>query len=256
MTVVRTARAVVVVSNEERPVQHVTIAKTEAPALTTLRPTCRSMGGIGGLSPQTYLASRGISEMPPRPPPTETAPPEAKPEPVALVTKEEIRAIMPHAREADIEKYLPALNRAMGEHEINTTQRKAAFLAQIAVESGELRYSEEIASGEAYEGRVGLGNTQPGDGKRFKGRGLIQLTGRANYRRIGKALGLDLENHPELAEQPENSARIAAHFFKARGLNEISDRGDIQLVSRRVNGGTNGMKERCEFYARACTILA
>ncbi len=172
------------------------------------------------------------------------------------VTADELKRIMPHATDENIRKYLGPLNRAMAENNINTKERQAAFLSQVAVESGSLRYSEEIASGAAYEGRRDLGNTQPGDGKRFKGRGLIQLTGRANYESVGRALGVDLVNNPQLAESPEMSARIAAHFFKSRGLNEIADRRDIGLVSRRVNGGTNGLSERIAFFNTALAVLA
>src|SRR5207342_2210749 len=99
--------------------------------------------------------------------------------------------------------YLPYLNAAMAEAKINTPARKAAFLAQLAHESGELRYMEEIADGSAYEGRRDLGNTHPGDGRRFKGRGPIQLTGRANYERFGELLGVDLVNDPDQAAKPE-----------------------------------------------------
>jgi putative chitinase len=109
---------------------------------------------------------------------------------------------MPNLGQAKASQYLPHLNRALGEGQINTCKRKSAFLAQIAHESAQLRYFEEIASGAAYEGRRDLGNTQPGDGRRFKGRGPIQLTGRANYQRAGQALGLNLvATQPKLLHQ-------------------------------------------------------
>ena len=109
---------------------------------------------------------------------------------------------MPGVDPAKAEQYLPHINKAMAEGNINTPKRQAAFLAQLAHESGSLRYMEEIASGAAYEGRSDLGNTQPGDGTRYKGRGPIQLTGRSNYREAGKALGLDLEGNPRAGRQP------------------------------------------------------
>jgi putative chitinase len=171
------------------------------------------------------------------------------------VTPGQLRRIMPGASDANIHKFLPHLNRAMAEMKINTPKRQAAFLAQVAVESGQLVYNEEIADGSAYEGRLDLGNTHPGDGRRFKGRGLIQLTGRANYRSVGRALGIDLVHHPRVAKRPRISARIAAYFFKSRGLNEIADRGDIREVSYRVNGGTNGLAERIAFWHKALRVL-
>src|SRR5690606_21975816 len=132
------------------------------------------------------------------------------------------------------------LKEAMGEAQINTPARIQMFLAQLAHESGELRYFEEIASGEAYEGRKDLGNIHPGDGKRYKGRGPIQLTGRTNYRAAGKALGFDLENDPDLAKDPSIAFRIATWFWTTRGLNAIADTGNFELVTLKINGGLNG----------------
>src|SRR5258707_58804 len=116
--------------------------------------------------------------------------------------------------------FLTPLRDAMREFSIDASpEREAAFLAQIAHESGELRYVHEIASGEAYEGRHDLGNTEAGDGVRFKGRGLIQVTGRANYAACGLALDLPLLFHPELLESPDNACRSAAWFWDKHGLN-------------------------------------
>lgn len=235
-------------------------------------------GGIGGLSAETFLSMRGIrSESPglgggaddaPRPQQNQVQPTGVEPlgevpgtsiprgEARGTLSEADLRAIMPNAREADIQKYVGPLGHWMDHYEINNRERRAAFLAMVAVESGSLRYSEEIATGEAYEGRVGLGNTQPGDGPRYKGRGLIQLTGRANYRRIGQALGLPLEDQPELAELPENSARIAAYFFKMRDLNAYADRLDIRGVTKRVNGGYNGLDARTRFWERGLAHFA
>jgi len=117
-----------------------------------------------------------------------------------MLTDDELRQIMPNCAAAKRADYLPYIQQAMQEFQITSYLREAAFLAQLAHESGELRYMEEIASGAAYEGRRDLGNTQPGDGKRYKGRGPIQLTGRANYAKVGAALSLPLLEHPELAE--------------------------------------------------------
>lgn len=169
------------------------------------------------------------------------------------VTIDEIKRIMPRAKIANIMKYLPSLNQAMVLFEINTPKRQAAFLAQLAVETGDLKYDTELASGEAYEGRKRLGNNQPGDGPKFKGRGLLQLTGRANYTSMTKklqALGIDVDlvEKPELATRPDISCIIAAQYFKDRNLNKFSDKGDIVAVSRGVNGGDNGLDHRIAVY--------
>ncbi len=217
------------------------------------------MAGVGGLSPQTFLGAKGVNTpLIHRFEPNTTVPPLPQDLPAGYrpVTADELRAMMPGARSEDIAAYLVPLNRAMARYGITTRERQAAFLAQIAVESGQLRYRYELASGEAYEGRAGLGNVCPGDGPRFKGRGLIQLTGRANYRRVGAALGLALEDDPDLAALPENSANIAAYFFNSRGLNALADRGDFREITRRVNGGFRGLEARTRFYNAALAALA
>lgn len=171
-----------------------------------------------------------------------------------MITLSELKEIMPHTRKAEL--FLEPLNSAMLEFDITGPVRQAAFLAQIAHESGSLQYVKEIASGEAYEGRKDLGNLQPGDGVRFKGRGLIQVTGRANYDECGRALGLPLLESPELLEEPINACRSAAWFWDSRGLNEISDKGDFKLITKRINGGYNGYQDRLAYYERAQRVLA
>lgn len=126
---------------------------------------------------------------------------------------------------------------------IDPTER-AMFLAQMAHESGNFRYDEEIASGQAYEGRSDLGNTQPGDGVRYKGRGYIQLTGRANYRDYGNRLGVDLENNPDLAKDPNIAADIAIAYWKERVDRNAARAGDVRTVTRNINGGLNGLADR------------
>ncbi|EHU2654890.1 glycoside hydrolase family 19 protein [Acinetobacter baumannii] len=122
--------------------------------------------------------------------------------------------------------------------------RFAHFLAQLAHESGNFHYMEEIASGAAYEGRKDLGNIMAGDGVRFKGRGPIQLTGRANYQKYGRALGIDFEAHPELVAIPSIGLLAACKFWVNNGLNELADRDDLLTITRRINGGTNGLDDR------------
>lgn len=171
-----------------------------------------------------------------------------------MITGAQLQSIMPFAK-ARIPSFVAPLNGAMHEFHINTPERQAAFIAQIAHESGELRYVEEIASGTAYEGRKDLGNTQPGDGMRFKGRGLIQITGRNNYAECGKALGVDLITNPELLETNDLACRSAAWFWASRGLNDLADRGDFERITKRINGGLNGYQERLVYHARAKTAL-
>jgi len=153
-----------------------------------------------------------------------------------------------------------ALTRAMEAHDISTPERQAAFLAQIGHESGRLKYVRELwgptAAQKGYEGRADLGNTVPGDGFKYRGRGLIQTTGRDNYLKTGMALGLDLIEHPELLEQPENAANSAAWFWEEHGLNELADAGDFIRITRRINGGVNGLAERQALWETAKQALA
>jgi putative chitinase len=128
--------------------------------------------------------------------------------------------------------------------------RLAHFMAQLAHESGSFRYMEEIASGAEYEGRKTLGNTRPGDGKRYKGRGPIQLTGRANYRTFGRRIGIDLERHPEIAAVPSIGLHTALEYWDDRGLNALADRDDVLAITRKINGGTNGLADRKHHLAR------
>ena len=128
--------------------------------------------------------------------------------------------------------------------------RFAHFIAQLAHESGNFRYMEEIASGSAYEGRKDLGNVLVGDGVRYKGRGPIQLTGRANYQKYGRALGIDFESHPDVVAIPSIGLLVACKFWTNNGLNELADRDDILAITRRINGGTNGLDDRKAILAK------
>ena len=171
------------------------------------------------------------------------------------VTSAQLSTIMPNNKHPE---YLQYINAAMAEGGITSCHCKSAFLAQLAHESGELRYMEEIASGAAYEGRKDLGNIYPGDGVRYKGRGPIQLTGRANYREAGKALGLDLENNPTLAATPQVGFRIAVWFWTTRGLNGLCQQGtrdSFIAITRKINGGTNGLADREKFWNRAMAVF-
>lgn len=120
----------------------------------------------------------------------------------------------------------------------------ASFMAQVAHESDSFNTAKEYASGAAYEGRKDLGNTQTGDGKRYKGRGYIQLTGRSNYDKAGKALGLDLVGNPSLAEDPKVAADVSLWFWKTQVRPQVPDFLDTERVTKVVNGGFNGLNDR------------
>lgn len=134
--------------------------------------------------------------------------------------------------------------------------RLAHFMAQLVHESGSFRYMEEIASGQAYEGRADLGNTQPGDGKRYKGRGPIQITGRANYRRFGRKIGIDIENDPSLAAHPSIGLHLALEYWRDRGLNALADADNVEAITRKINGGVNGLTDRKAHLAKIKGWLA
>ena len=168
-------------------------------------------------------------------------------------------------------KFMDAINATCDKFQINTPIRQLCFLAQVGHESGSLFFTEELASGAAYEGRKNLGNTQPGDGIRFKGRGLIQITGRANYKAVGDALGIDLIKNPTLLggknvnkcspDQLKNAAMSAGWFWNSRKLNDLADKINISkpvdtganldnfvLITKKINGGTNGLHDRLNRY--------
>jgi putative chitinase len=172
------------------------------------------------------------------------------------ITEAVLRQIMPLIG-ARMSAFIQPLNDAMEIHEINTPLRQAAFLAQLAHESKEFIYMRELADGKAYEGRKDLGNTQPGYGVKYKGRGPIQITGFDNYQKCSLALYGDerLLDAPELLEQPFDGCMAAGWFWKTKGLNELADQGDFVAITRRINGGINGIKEREMYYKRAREVL-
>ncbi|WP_440090158.1 glycoside hydrolase family 19 protein [Pseudomonas fragariae (ex Marin et al. 2024)] len=179
------------------------------------------------------------------------------------ITAQQLLKILPNAGQK-VGVFVPALNTAMGKYQIITRERIAAFIAQVGHESGQLRYVRELGGREylsKYDtGKLAerLGNTPEadGDGQFYRGRGLIQVTGRANYAECGEALGLDLINHPELLEQPEHAAMSAAWYWGSRGLNSLADKGDFLAITKRINGGTNGLADRQALYDRALKVLA
>lgn len=137
-----------------------------------------------------------------------------------------------------------AANVHLETYSIKTQLRFCHFLAQLAHESGNFRYMEEIASGAAYEGRKDLGNVNKGDGVRYKGRGPIQLTGRANYRKYGQELGIDFENNPAIVALPSVGMLVACKYWSENNLNVFADYDDVITITRRINGGLNGFDDR------------
>ena len=141
---------------------------------------------------------------------------------------------------------------------LDNTYRLAAFLAQTCHESGGFRYMQELGGSvyfARYDGRADLGNTHPGDGALYHGRGLIQLTGRANYREYGDALGIDLIAHPDLAVQPTMAVLVSLEYWKRHGLNALADNDDMLTITKRINGGTRGIQARMGYWKKAMGIL-
>ncbi|WP_454689813.1 glycoside hydrolase family 19 protein [Achromobacter aloeverae] len=181
-----------------------------------------------------------------------------------MLTDLQLAQIMRHASQRRRAECLGPLNAAMQAHQIDANvQRAAAFVAQLGHESGELQFLEELwgptAAQKRYEppGELArkLGNTQPGDGLRFKGRGPIQITGRGNYTRYGELLKLDLVGHPEQAADPAAGFRIAGLFWERNGLNALADAGRFDDITGRINGGQNGAEDRRRLYALALEVL-
>ncbi len=198
-----------------------------------------------------------------------------------------LQSIMPKARVGDLNKYLDALNEEMPGAAIHTPLRIAHFIAQLAHESGNFRYHtenlnysakalrgvfgryfptdekaeayarqpEKIAS-RVYARRMGNGDEASGEGWKYKGRGLIQLTGKDNYSRCGAALGLDLVNEPEqVAENPNTAVAAAAWFWNHRNLNAYADQDDVKAITKRINGGYHGLEDRTHFLNSAKEAL-
>ncbi|HFH3264319.1 glycoside hydrolase family 19 protein [Pseudomonas aeruginosa] len=208
-----------------------------------------------------------------------------------LITEQQLLQILPNAgHRAGF--FVPALNVAMERFGITSPIRVAALLAQVGHESAHLtrlvenlnysaqglaatwpsryrgadgkpnalalnlaRHPQAIANN-TYASRNGNGDEASGDGWRYRGRGLLQITGRANYRTAGAGLGLPLEAEPELLEQPEHAARSSAWWWSTHGLNELADRGEFAAITRRINGGLIGQAERLELWERAKRVLS
>ena len=175
------------------------------------------------------------------------------------ITQQQLLQILPNAGPV-AGVFVPVLNAAMGHYQIVGAKRVAAFIAQIGHESGQLKYVKEIwgptAAQARYEGRKDLGNSVAGDGSKYRGRGLIQITGRSNYMACGEGLGLDLIKQPELLEKPQHACMSAAWFWATKGLSTLADAGQFDKITQRINGGQNGAADRQALYARALKVLA
>lgn len=189
------------------------------------------------------------------------------------LTAEQLKAIVPQIKQADIDKYMPFLQTELPVYHIDTPARIGGFIAQVAHESAYFSAAREFASGKEYEGRKDLGNTTPGDGERFKGRGLIQVTGRGNYGWCSQSLFKDnrLLISPPLLEQPQFAVESACWYWTTvKPLNAVADHPEdwshiwdhsgktyskIEWMTLLVNGGQNGLAERVAFYNRARQVL-
>ena len=199
------------------------------------------------------------------------------------ITVQQLLQILPNASQV-AGVFVPVLNTAMNRYQIFGTKRIAAFVAQVGHESGQLtrlvenlnysadalrktwpsRFGTELANAVerkpeqianiAYGDR--MGNTTPGDGWKYRGRGLIQITGKDNYHLCGEALGLDLIVEPELLEKPQHGCMSAAWFWATNGLNTLADGGKFNTITQRINGGQSGAADRQALHARAMKVLA
>jgi len=157
------------------------------------------------------------------------------------------------------ERFADPITAAMQEFGISTPEQQAAFLANIGHESGGLHWLTELwgptIAQQRYEGRRDLGNVQPGDGFKFRGRGLLQTTGRANYAALSGHLGVDYLSDPDRLAQPLDAARSAGYFWQSHNLSPAADAGDFLKVVRTINGGYNGLSERQMLWASAKAAL-
>jgi putative chitinase len=178
-----------------------------------------------------------------------------------MITIEQLKAIMPGGS-TRAARFIDPLNKAMVKFDIDTVPRMASFLAQIAHESGQLLYVQELASGDAYENRKDLGNTHPGDGRMFRGRGLIQITGRGDNQACADFFKMNLLDFLAWVIQDEGAAMASGWWWYKHNANLVADTGDELAVSRLVNCGSahskctpNGLDKRLAFKAVALRVL-
>jgi putative chitinase len=179
------------------------------------------------------------------------------------VTADDLRRLAPKGDSAMLTRLAPSLSVTLARYGITTPRRFAHFIAQAAHETAGFQTLVEYGDDPYFNKRYGpqtsvgkrLGNTQPGDGARFRGRGIFQCTGRFNYSKYGKAIGIDLVGQPARAADPVNSIQIACEYWKAKGLNALADADDIEGITRKINGGLNGLADRKAYLAKAKAIV-
>ncbi|EME19329.1 glycoside hydrolase family 19 protein, partial [Rhodococcus triatomae] len=219
-----------------------------APAVSATASAASFIENVANVAQDPAPAPEPVAEPAPEPAPA--------PAPEPLVSADKLGRILPQMPADKIAQYVAPLSDAMVRGGIDTPIRQAAFIAQLAVESDSFRTFEEYASGSAYEGRSDLGNTQPGDGVRYKGRGAIQVTGRHNYEEVSKFTGIDFVANPDLMSAPENAFITAVWYWTSRNLNNVADGAGIVRVSELVNGGHYGLAERMANFARGLDVLS
>lgn len=179
------------------------------------------------------------------------------------ITADDLRRLTPHGDSSILAGLAPVLAEVLPSYGITTPRRVSHFLAQAAHETDGFNTLVEYGSENYFNKRYGpqtdvgktLGNTQPGDGARFRGRGIFQCTGRFNYAKYGKLIGVDLVANPKQAATVPNSVRIACEYWKAKGLNALADADNIEAITRKINGGTNGLKDRKAYLEKARAII-
>ena len=203
-----------------------------------------------------------------------------------MLTLEQLKKICPQTKESVLTGFVEPLNTVCAKYEINTKERLAGFIAQVAHESGNFNFvkenlnykaesltkvfpkyfhtleeakdyehNQEKIANKIYASRMGNGDTASGDGYKFRGRGLIQLTGKDNYTKLAHALGKSLDETVAYLETTAGAVESAAWFWKTHGLNEIADAGDIVTMTKRINGGTIGLDDRKAHYNTALSVL-
>jgi putative chitinase len=177
------------------------------------------------------------------------------------ITVEMLNTIAPGANQTIVNGLVPFLNQYLPEYGIDTVVRMKHFFGQAAEESASFRTLTEYASGAEYEGRADLGNTHAGDGVRYKGRGIFQITGEFNYDAIGKKLGIDLVDNPLLAATSQVAVETACIYWQTHNLSALADSSATPYdtcvaITKKINGGENGLAVRWAMTQRAETVLA